>query len=73
MVLPGGSRGKEPGCQCRRRKRLGFDPWVGKIPGVEKGTAVFLPGKSLAQRSLASYSPWGRKELDTIEAAEHTF
>ena len=22
--------GKEPTCQCRR---LGFDPWVGKIPG----------------------------------------
>ena len=24
--------GKEPVCQCRRLKRLGFDPWVGKIP-----------------------------------------
>ena len=23
---------KEPACQCRRRKRQGFDPWVGKIP-----------------------------------------
>ena len=23
--------GKEPVCQCRRCKRLGFDPWVGKI------------------------------------------
>ena len=24
---------KESGCQCRRRKRSGFHPWVGKIPG----------------------------------------
>ena len=28
---------------------------------------VFLPGKLLGQRSLAGYSPWGRKELDTAE------
>ena len=24
--------GREPACQCRRRKRCRFDPWVGKIP-----------------------------------------
>ena len=28
----GGTSGKEPACQCRRYKRLGFDPWVRKIP-----------------------------------------
>ena len=28
-------------------------------------TAVFLPGESHGQRSLAVYSPWGRKESDT--------
>ena len=27
--FPDGSADKEPTCQCRR---LGFDPWVGKIP-----------------------------------------
>ena len=27
-----------------------------------KPTLVFLPGKSLGQRSLAGYSPWGCKE-----------
>ena len=32
---------------------------------------VFLPGKAHGQRSLASYSPWGLKELDTTEHA-HT-
>ena len=30
-------------------------------------TLIFLPGKSHGQRSLASYSPWGHKESDTIE------
>ena len=30
-------------------------------------TPVFLPGKSHGQRSLASYSPWSRKESDMIE------
>ena len=31
--FPGGARGKERACQCRRHKRCGFDPWVEKIPG----------------------------------------
>ena len=30
--FPDGASGKEPVCQCRRRKRLRFDPWVRKIP-----------------------------------------
>ena len=29
--FPGGTNGKESTCQCRRQKRCGFDPWVGKI------------------------------------------
>ena len=28
---------------------------------------VFLSGESHGQRSLAGYSPWGRKESDTTE------
>ena len=27
---------------------------------------VFLPGESHGQRSLVGYSPWGRKESDTM-------
>jgi len=36
-------------CQCRRCKRHGFHPWVGKIPWRKKWqpTLVFLPGKLL--------------------------
>ena len=30
--FPGGTQGKEPACQCRRRKRHEFNPWVRKIP-----------------------------------------
>ena len=30
-------------------------------------TPVLLPGKLHGQRSLAGYSPWGRKESDTTE------
>ena len=30
-------------------------------------TLIFLPGESQGQRSLAGYSPWGLKELDTTE------
>ena len=35
---------------------------------------VFLPGESHGQRSLAGYSPWGRRELDPTErlGAEHS-
>ena len=54
---PGGTRGKEPACQCRRHKRHGFDPWIGKIPWrrVWQPTLVFLPGESHGQRSLVGY------------------
>ena len=33
----------------------------------EIATLVFLPGEFHEQRSLAGYSPWGRKELNTTE------
>ena len=51
--------GKEPACQCKRCKRLRFDPWVWKIPWRRawQPTPVFLPGEPHRQRSLASYSP----------------
>jgi len=37
--FPGGTRGKELTCQCRRCRRHGFDPWVRKIP-LEEGMAT---------------------------------
>ena len=49
--------------------RPGFDLWVGKISWRRawQPTLLFLPGKPHGQRSLAGYSPWGCKELDTTE------
>ena len=32
LGFPCGANGKEPTCQCRRYKGLGFNPWVRKIP-----------------------------------------
>ena len=47
--FPGGTSGKEPACNCRRRKRHGFSAWVRKIPcrRAQQPTPVFLPGKAL--------------------------
>ena len=68
-ILPGWLSGKESACQCRRHRRLEFSPWVGKTPWRRKWqpTPVFLPGEFHGQRSLVGYSPWSRKESDTIE------
>ena len=68
-VDPGGASGKEPACQCKRDKRWGFDPRVGKIPWRRawQPTPVFFAGESHGQRSLVPYSPWGHKECDTTE------
>ena len=64
----GGASGKEPGCQWRPGKRLGFEPWVGKIRWrrARQPTPVFLPGESLGQRSLVGYSPWGCKDTTEV-------
>ena len=45
--FPSGASGREPACHCRRYKRCGFHPWVGKMLWRRKWqpTPVFLPGK----------------------------
>ena len=50
-------------------QETGFNPRVRKIPGRRKWqtTPVFLPGETHGQRSLAGYSPWGLKEIDTTQ------
>ena len=42
------------------------ETWVWSL-GWEDPTPVFLPGESQGQRRLASYSPWGREEVDTTQ------
>ena len=45
--FPGGTRGKESACRCRRLKRCRFYPWVKKIPCSRKWQSipVFMPGR----------------------------
>ena len=51
-ILPSG---KGSTGQCRRHKRLKFDPWVGKLPWRRKWqpTPGCLPGEPHEQRGLA--------------------
>ena len=66
MLVSHGSEDKESCLQCWRPR---LDPWVRKILRIKERvpTPVFLPGEPHGQRSLAGYSPWGRKESDTTE------
>ena len=63
ICFPGGTAGKEPDCQCWRRKRRGFNSWVGKNPWRRawQPTPVFLPGES----------PWTETQL-SMHAYIHT-
>ena len=67
--FPDGASGKEPTCQCRRHKKLRFNPWVRRIPWRRawQSTPVFLLGESNGQRSLVGCSPWGRRKSSRIE------
>ena len=67
--LPRWLSGKESACQCRLH---GFHPWVRKIPWRRtwQPTPVWLPGDSHGQRSLADYSPRGRKHSNTTSVFE---
>jgi len=62
LGFPGGDRGKESACQCRRLERHGFDTWVRKISWRRawQPTPVFLPGESHGQRRLVGYDPQDR-------------
>ena len=57
MGFPDGTGVKDPACQCRRHERLGFIPYVWKIPWRRawQPTPIFLPGESNGQRRLAGY------------------
>ena len=69
MVFPSGSVTKNSPANTGDARDSGFNPWVGKILSGRKRqlTTVFLPGKFYGQRSLAGYSPWDQKQLDTAE------
>ena len=60
---------KNPPANARDTGNAGLIPLVEKIPWRRKWQpiSVFLPAESHGQRSLAGYSPWGFKVLDTTK------
>ena len=66
MGFPGGSAGKESACNVGDLSSI---PGLGRYPGGGNGNPLqYSCLENLhGQRSLADYSPWGCKELDTTE------
>ena len=64
--FPGGSDSEESASYTGDPDSI---PGLGKIPWRKKWqpTPIFLPGEFHGQRSLAGYSSWGHKELETTE------
>ena len=63
--FPFGSDSKESTCN---EGNLGSIPGSGGSPGEENGyTLQYSCLENSTQRSLAGYSPWGRKKSDTTE------
>ena len=60
MGFLGGGSGKEPACQCRRRKRYRLEPWVGRSPGGMQAThSGILAWRISWTQKPVGYSPQG--------------
>ena len=66
MGFSGGSDGKESACNVGH---LGSIPGLGRFPGGGHGNPLqhCCLENPHGQKSLAGYSPWGRKESDMTE------
>ena len=66
MGFPGGSDGKESACNVEDPCST---PELGRSPGEGNDYPLQYSclENSLDRRSLEGYSPWGFKQLDTIE------
>ena len=69
VLVCNGSGSKESACNAGDLD----DPWIRNIPWRREWlrTPVFLSGESHGQRSLAGYSPSGRKESGMTEHQAH--
>ena len=71
IILRGGASGKEPSCQCRRRKRCRFDTWVGMIPWRRKWQINILAGESQTEEpGRLPYTGYQGVRYDLV--TEHT-
>ena len=76
-VFPGGTNGKEPACQCRRRRRRKghrFDPWVEKIPWRKawQPTLVVFPGESPWTEEPGRLQSMGSQRAEHDRATKHS-
>ena len=60
---------KNPPAKCRRHKRCGFKPWVGKIPRrrAQQSTPVFLPGNPMDRGA------WGGLQSSGSQRVRHSW
>ena len=63
--------GKEPACQCRR---CGFNPWVGKVPGVRNGNPFqYSCLENFMDRGAWQITVHGVTELDMTEFQKNIY
>ena len=74
--FPGGTRGKESTCPCKRCGRLGFAPWVRRTPlEADMATRSKTPAlDSPVDRGVwwATYSPRGGKRRTRLSDSDRT-
>ena len=65
---------KNPPAKAVNIRDVGSIPELGRFPGGgHNNPLVFLPRESHGQRSQVGYSPWGHKESETADYAQHRF
>ena len=62
--FPGGARGKEPTCQCRRCNACGFNPRVGKIPWRRATHSSVLAWRIPRTEDSGGLQPTGSQRVD---------
>ena len=75
LVFPGGTSGKEPTCQWRRKKEIGVWSlgWKDSLEGRHGNPLQYsCLGKSHGQKNPVSYRPWGCRVRHDWEAEHST-
>ena len=71
--LPRWPSGKEPTCQCRRRRRCGFNPWVGEIPRRRNGTQLQYSCLDISMDRGAWRATGGARGHKESDKTEHAY
>ena len=72
--FPGGTSGKEPACQCRRHKSLGWIPGSGRAPGEGHGRLQFTESQRVRHdwRDLAHTHGSRQRVPEWLVLSKHT-